>query len=76
MNLLGANPNDRGAPGGECAGIVASVGPGVTEFVPGDAVVAIAAGAFASHVIADARLVCRCHRSSIGGSSPASRSRS
>ena len=59
MNLLGANPDDRGAPGGECTGIIAAVGAGVTGFAPGDAVVAISAGTFASHVVVDARLVCR-----------------
>ncbi len=59
MNLLGAYPGDAGAPGAECAGTVAALGPGVTWLKPGDAVVAIAAGCFASHAIADARLVCR-----------------
>jgi acyl transferase domain-containing protein len=58
MNLLGANPSDRGAAGADCAGTVTSIGPGVTGLAPGDPVVAIAPGAFASHVIADARLVC------------------
>ncbi|MBS0537628.1 MAG: KR domain-containing protein, partial [Proteobacteria bacterium] len=59
MNLLGVYPGDGGAPGVECAGTVATVGPGVTEFSPGDVVVAIAAGSFASHVTLDARLACR-----------------
>ncbi|HEY3909044.1 MAG TPA: SDR family NAD(P)-dependent oxidoreductase [Stellaceae bacterium] len=59
MNLLGAYPGDAGAPGAECAGSVVTLGPGVTWLEPGDAVVAIAAGCFASHAIADARLVCR-----------------
>ena len=59
MNLLGVYPGDGGAPGVECAGIVAAVGPGVTDLATGDAVVAIAAGSFASHVTVDARLACR-----------------
>ncbi len=59
MNLLGVYPGDGGAPGVECAGTVAAVGPGVTDLAAGDAVVAIAAGSFASHVTVDARLACR-----------------
>ncbi|WP_298965897.1 type I polyketide synthase [uncultured Methylobacterium sp.] len=35
----------------ECAGRVASVGPGVTAFKPGDAVVAFAQSGFASHIV-------------------------
>jgi acyl transferase domain-containing protein/SAM-dependent methyltransferase/nucleoside-diphosphate-sugar epimerase/acyl carrier protein len=57
MNLLGVYPGDGGAPGVECAGRVAAVGDGVSSFAPGDAVLAIAPGCFASHVSADARLV-------------------
>ena len=59
MNLLGVYPGDGGAPGVECAGLVSAIGPGVTSVAVGDTVVAIAPGCFASHVIADARLVCR-----------------
>ncbi|MGE5272136.1 MAG: SDR family NAD(P)-dependent oxidoreductase, partial [Thiohalocapsa sp.] len=62
MNLLGAYPGDGGAPGGECAGTIvaigANVGPDVHRLEVGDAVVAIAPGCLASHVLADARLVC------------------
>ncbi|MGH7030601.1 MAG: KR domain-containing protein, partial [Stellaceae bacterium] len=43
--------------GGECAGEIAELGPGVTGLVLGQAVVAVAGGALASHVRADARLV-------------------
>ncbi|WP_203073864.1 SDR family NAD(P)-dependent oxidoreductase [Falsiroseomonas ponticola] len=57
MNLLGVYPGDGGAPGVECAGLVAAIGPGVSGLAPGDAVLAIAPGCFASHVVADARLV-------------------
>jgi acyl transferase domain-containing protein/NADP-dependent 3-hydroxy acid dehydrogenase YdfG/SAM-dependent methyltransferase/acyl carrier protein len=59
MNLLGVYPGDGGAPGVECAGTVTAVGSIVTDVAPGETVVAIAPGAFASHVIADANLVCR-----------------
>ncbi|WP_456303956.1 SDR family NAD(P)-dependent oxidoreductase [Falsiroseomonas stagni] len=57
MNLLGVYPGDGGAPGVECAGRVVAVGDGVGGFAPGDAVLAIAPGCFASHVSADARLL-------------------
>ena len=59
MNLLGVYPGDGGAPGVECAGTVTAVGSDVTGVAPGDTVVAIAPACFASHVIADANLVCR-----------------
>jgi NADPH:quinone reductase-like Zn-dependent oxidoreductase/SAM-dependent methyltransferase len=42
--------------GGECAGFVAAVGENVTAVVPGQSVVALAGGSFASHVIVP---VCR-----------------
>ncbi|NGM19909.1 SDR family NAD(P)-dependent oxidoreductase [Roseomonas stagni] len=57
MNLLGVYPGDGGAPGVECAGLVTAIGSGVAGLAPGDAVLAIAPGCFASHVVADARLV-------------------
>jgi acyl transferase domain-containing protein/NADP-dependent 3-hydroxy acid dehydrogenase YdfG/SAM-dependent methyltransferase/acyl carrier protein len=59
MNLLGVYPGDGGAPGVECAGTITAVGGGVTGVAAGDTVVAIAPACFASHVIADANLVCR-----------------
>jgi acyl transferase domain-containing protein/short-subunit dehydrogenase/acyl carrier protein len=59
MNLLGVYPGDGGAPGVECAGIVAAVGENVSSCAVGDPVVAIAPGCFGSHVVADAHLVCR-----------------
>jgi NADPH:quinone reductase-like Zn-dependent oxidoreductase/3-oxoacyl-(acyl-carrier-protein) synthase/SAM-dependent methyltransferase/acyl carrier protein len=43
--------------GGECAGEIEAVGPGVTGLTAGDAVVAVAAGALATRVCADAKLV-------------------
>jgi acyl transferase domain-containing protein len=59
LNALGMYPGDPGPLGGECAGTVVSVGPGVTTVKPGDAVIAVATGCFSSHVIADERLVVR-----------------
>ncbi|SEG44008.1 myxalamid-type polyketide synthase MxaB [Saccharopolyspora kobensis] len=45
--------------GAECAGTVARVGPGVTEFAVGEPVMAIAHPGMRSHVVTDARLVAR-----------------
>lgn len=59
LDALGALPFERGWLGGECAGIVTNVGAGVSEFVPGDEVVALAAASFGTHVIADARVTAR-----------------
>ncbi|MEO8804851.1 MAG: type I polyketide synthase, partial [Burkholderiaceae bacterium] len=57
LNVLGMYPGDPGPLGGECAGRVSAVGPGVTHLRVGDAVLAVAAGSFASHVIARADFV-------------------
>ncbi len=57
LNVLGMYPGDAGPLGGECAGTVVAVGPGVTHVKPGDEVMAVAGGSFASHVVADAPLV-------------------
>ncbi|MFG1954455.1 SDR family NAD(P)-dependent oxidoreductase [Micromonospora sp. NPDC048830] len=43
--------------GDECAGVVAAVGPDVTDLRVGDEVVAVALRAIGTHVLADARLV-------------------
>ncbi len=59
LNALNLYPGDPGPLGGECAGEISAVGEGVTEFKIGDAVMAIAPGCFASHVITDANLVVR-----------------
>jgi acyl transferase domain-containing protein len=45
--------------GTDCAGVILRVGKAVTGLVPGDAVVAIAPGCFASHAIAPQALVVR-----------------
>jgi acyl transferase domain-containing protein len=56
LNVLGMRDDD--APlGGECSGVVTAVGEGVTGLQVGDEVVAIAAGAFATHVTTPAVLV-------------------
>lgn len=60
MSALGAlpgYPNGVGPLGIECAGEIIAIGDGVTDFEPGDAVVAIAFDSLGSHAIADARLV-------------------
>jgi acyl transferase domain-containing protein/acyl carrier protein len=57
LNVLGMYPGDPGPLGGECAGRVTAVGAGVTHMRPGDAVMAVAGGSFASHVVARAEFV-------------------
>ena len=57
LSVLGLYPGDPGPLGGECAGRVTAVGAGVTHVRPGDEVLAVAAGSFASHVVARAELV-------------------
>jgi NADPH:quinone reductase-like Zn-dependent oxidoreductase len=50
LNVLGMYPGDPGAPGGDCAGVVVSVGPGVIGIVPGQSVFGLAGGSLGSHV--------------------------
>jgi len=57
LNVLGMYPGDPGPLGGECAGTVSAVGAGVTHLRVGDAVLGVAGGSFASHVIARAAFV-------------------
>lgn len=57
LNALGMYPGNPGPLGGECAGRVIAVGAGVTHVRPGDEVMAVAGGSFASHVTARAELV-------------------
>ena len=59
LNVLGMYPGDPGPLGAECAGRVVATGPEVTEFAPGDNVVAIAPGCHDGYVLADAQLVAR-----------------
>ena len=48
---LGLYPGVVGALGGECAGVVGTVGAGVTEFAPGDEVLAFAPGSLATSAV-------------------------
>ncbi len=57
LNVLGMYPGDPGAPGTEIAGVVTTVGEGVTAVKVGDSVVGIAAHAFDSHVITRPEMV-------------------
>ncbi len=59
LNALDLYPGDPGPLGGECAGVVVSVGPDVKHVQPGDEVIAIAAGSFADYVTTYADLVVR-----------------
>jgi NADPH:quinone reductase-like Zn-dependent oxidoreductase/SAM-dependent methyltransferase len=54
MDASGSLPFERGAFGAECAGTVVAVGKGVTQWKPGDAVVALAPGSFSRLVNAPA----------------------
>ncbi|HVY83307.1 MAG TPA: SDR family NAD(P)-dependent oxidoreductase, partial [Steroidobacteraceae bacterium] len=57
LAALNMYPGDQGPLGSECAGIVTAVGPDVQDVKVGDEVIAIAPGAFATHVITTAKLV-------------------
>jgi len=59
LNALGMYPGNPGPLGGECAGRVVAVGPGVSRLRPGDEVMAVAGGSLASNVIARVELVQR-----------------
>ena len=56
LNALGMYPGDPGPLGNECAGVISAVGPGVTELVVGDEVVAMVDQSFATFVLAPAIL--------------------
>ena len=56
LNALGMYPGDPGPLGNECAGIVAAVGAGVQDLVPGDEVVSMIDRSFATYVLAPAML--------------------
>ncbi len=57
LSALGMYPGDPGPLGGECAGIVARTGTGVSSVAVGDRVMALAAGSFSRFVAVDARWV-------------------
>ncbi len=56
LNTLGMYPGAAAVLGTECAGVVVGVGDGVTEFAPGDRVLALHAGSFSSYVTVERRL--------------------
>ena len=57
LNALGMYPGEAGMLGGECAGVITALGEGVSDLHVGDEVIAIAAGCFSSHVLAQADFV-------------------
>ncbi|MCK9896506.1 type I polyketide synthase [Frankia sp. AgB32] len=59
LNALGMFPGDAGPIGIEGAGVVVEVGAAVADLAPGDAVMGLLAGSFASHAVIDRRLVAR-----------------
>ncbi|WP_394831506.1 SDR family NAD(P)-dependent oxidoreductase [Pendulispora rubella] len=59
IDSLGMYPGDAGPLGGEGAGVVLDVGPGVTRFAPGDRVMGIFPAAFGPIAIADHRTLLR-----------------
>nr|AAK19883.1 soraphen polyketide synthase A [Sorangium cellulosum] len=58
LNTLGMLPDNAGPLGGEGAGIVTEVGPGVSRYTVGDRVMGIFRGGFGPTVVADARMIC------------------
>ncbi|MER5642144.1 type I polyketide synthase [Kitasatospora sp. NPDC002227] len=57
LSALGMYPGDAPVLGGEGAGVVAEVGPGVTGLAVGDRVLGIFPGAFGPEAVADHRMV-------------------
>src|SRR5262249_3731764 len=59
LNAVGAYPDDAGALGGECAGVIDAVGEEVTEWKGGERVVALADAAFANFAVVPGEFVAR-----------------
>jgi len=57
LNTLGMYPGEAGPLGGECAGVITAVGPGVQGLQVGERVMAVAPGAFGDYVLARADFV-------------------
>ncbi|MGF1428948.1 type I polyketide synthase, partial [Kitasatospora sp. LaBMicrA B282] len=59
LNALGMYPGQAGLLGGEGAGVVTEVGPGVTGFAPGDRVMGLLFGSFGPLAVTDHRMLAR-----------------
>ncbi len=59
LDMYPGLPDGPVALGAECSGRIMRVGPNVTEFQPGDEVIAVAPGSFSTHTIVSAELVAR-----------------
>jgi acyl transferase domain-containing protein/acyl carrier protein len=59
LSALGMFPGMEVSLGGECAGVVTAVGPGVTDLAPGDEVMALAPGGLATRVTVPRTMVAR-----------------
>ena len=59
LSALGMYPGDAGPLGSECAGVVVTVGTGVSRLREGDAVIAFAPGSFSRYVTTSASFVVR-----------------
>ncbi|MBU7600899.1 SDR family NAD(P)-dependent oxidoreductase, partial [Streptomyces sp. P38-E01] len=57
LNTLDMYPGPAVLLGAEAAGVVTAVGADVTGFAPGDRVMGLVSGGFATHAVADARMV-------------------
>jgi acyl transferase domain-containing protein/acyl-CoA synthetase (AMP-forming)/AMP-acid ligase II/alkylation response protein AidB-like acyl-CoA dehydrogenase/NADPH:quinone reductase-like Zn-dependent oxidoreductase/acyl carrier protein/ubiquinone/menaquinone biosynthesis C-methylase UbiE len=57
LNALGVYPGEAGELGCECAGEITAIGGAITQFQPGDQVMAIAPGSFSPFVTVDANWV-------------------
>lgn len=62
LNVLGAYPGEPGQPGVEFGGLVVRVGEGVEDFAPGDEVIGIGEGAYASHLTVKSAAIARVPR--------------
>ena len=59
LDLYPGLPPGRPVLGSECSGVITRVGSEVTDWHPGDEVIAVAPGAFATHVVVGTDLVAR-----------------
>jgi myxalamid-type polyketide synthase MxaB len=59
LNAMGLYPGDPGALGGECSGVVVSVGSGIDSFAAGDEVVVMSPGSCRKYLTVDVSCVAR-----------------